>query len=101
MQADELRTLAAAAVADAADKHTEARDECRRLRVRVFGLRVRLTWLRVAWAVGGVAWWLLTAVPRLIRWIGRVASSPFRSRGVKPIGDDDDGDELPPHRRYR
>ncbi len=97
-QVGELRDLAADALRIIAEKRTESRDERRQLRRRVLALRVRLTWRRVS-AVGGAAWWLLMALPRSFKWIGRVVSSPFRSRTEKPF--DDDEDDVPPRRRFR
>jgi hypothetical protein len=96
-QVRELRALAAEALRAVAEERAEARDERRQLWRRVLALRVRLTLLRVS-SVGGTAWWLLMALPRSFRWIGRAVSSPFRTRTEKPFDDDDDG---PSRRRVR
>lgn len=98
-QVGELHDLTADALRIVAEQRAGARDERRQLRRRVFALRVRLTWLRVSTVVGGSGWWLIMALPRLFKWIGRVVSSPFRTRAEKTF--DDDEDDLPPRRRFR
>lgn len=99
VQARNLRDLSEKAVRAAQEEHSEARAECHRLRRRVFWLRVRLAWLRFIRPVLGAVWWLLTALPRLFRWLARLAARPFRRRAPDRFrgGDDDFG----PRRRFR